>query len=193
MEGEELRQGKERVRLYLTDALKQTGLERKRGVTVKDHEAMLNNLQARLAYMSKENLQALAETVGVYAGGPLKNIWPAEVSICNWARRIQRPPAGQSRLVRSYLQSGAGDLAKSSGYLVELFDHLRKFGAPPNSYSLEAIREEAERNRRRRKEIMRDRERGRASPSEEEWVHSYMTRRLRCLDIIKAKEERAVA
>ena len=193
MEGQALKEGKERVRLNLIDPLVERGMARKRGWTAADHQAMLESLAARLAYMDDDRLLALAEVVERYAEGPKKNIWPAEISITNWARRLQVPPASESRLVRSYLQSGAGAAAQSGGYLVELFNHLKKFGAPPNDYSLKCIREEAEENQRRRALIKRDREMDRASPRNLAWMQGYMDTRRRCLDIIKAKAKGAAA
>lgn len=191
MEGQELREGKERVRMNLIEPLVKGGMVRKRGQKVEDHDKFLASLEARLAYMAEDRLQALAEVVERYAGGPQKNVWPAEVSIMNWARLLQEVPASESRLVRSYLQSRAGDAAQSGGYLVELFVYLKRFGAPPNDYSMKGIREEAEYNRCRRVGIERNREKGRASPRDLSWLQSYMDTRRRCLDIIKAKQERA--
>ena len=193
MEGQELKDGKERVRVNLIDPLVSRGMVRKRGRSVEDHQKMLDSLEARLAYMAADRLAALAEVVERYAEGPKKNIWPAEVSITNWARRLQEPPASESRLVRSYLQSGAGDAALSGGYVVELFLYLKKYGAPPNEYSMKLIRERADENRRKRGQVERDREDGRAMPGDLSWLQGYMDTRRRCLDIIKAKQERAVA
>lgn len=193
MEGRELKDGKERVRVNLIDPLVSRGMVRKRGQKVEDHQKMLDSLEARLAYMAADRLAALAEVVERYAEGPKKNIWPAEVSITNWARRLQEPPASESRLVRSYLQSGAGDAALSGGYVVELFFYLKKYGAPPNDYSIIGIREQADDNRRKRAQVERDREDGRASPRDLSWLQGYMDTRRRCLDIIKAKHERAAA
>ncbi len=131
MEGEALRAGKERVRENLILPLTKGGMIRKRGMPKAAEDEMLANLEARLAYMTADNLKALAEVLERYAGGKHKNVWPAEVSIYNWARAIQFPPASESRLVRSYLQSAAGSAAEVGGYLVELFWYLKKFGAPP--------------------------------------------------------------
>ena len=193
MEGAELKEGKERVRQYLIDPLVSGGMVRKRGQKVEEHDKMLASLEARLAYMFEDRLKALAEVVERYAEGPKKNIWPAEVSITNWARRLQEPPASESRLVRSYLQSGAGEAAVKGGYLVELFFHLKKWGAPPNEYSMKNILADADTNGRRLRVIEGQREDGRASPRDLEWLARYMETRRRCLDIIKAKQERAVA
>lgn len=191
MEGQELRDGKNRVRLVLIDPLVSRGMVRKRGRSVEDHQKMLDSLAARLAYMDADRLAALAEVVERQAEGPRKNIWPAEVSITNWARRLQEPPASASRLVRSYLQSGAGDAAVSGGYLVELFQYLKKYGAPPNDYSLKTIRESAEVNRRTCASIERDRDAGRAGSRDLTWLQGYMDTRRRCLDIRNARQARA--
>lgn len=193
MEGQELRDGKERVRMNLIDPLVGRGMVRKRGQKVEAHDKFLASLEARLAYMAEDRLQALAEVVERHASGPQKNVWPAEVSIMNWAWRLQEVPASESRLVRSYLQSDAGDAARSGGYLVELFVYLRRYGAPPNDYAMKCIREESEDNQRKRAVIERKREEGRASPRELSWVQGYMDTRQRCLDINKAKQERPAA
>lgn len=193
MEGQELKEGKERVRQYLIEPLERIGMVRKRRCSAEKHQAMLGSLEARLAYMSADRLQGLAETVERNAGGAMKHEWPAEVSIMNWARRLQAPPASESRLVRSYLQSGAGDAAVAGGYVVELFYHLKKYGAPPNDYSTREIRRDAQGNQRRLANIERDQEANRASPSDLAWLDGYMGARRRCLDIVNAKKERAVA
>ena len=193
MEGAELKEGKERVRQYLIDPLVSGGMVRKRGQKVEEHDKMLASLEARLAYMFEDRLKALAEVVERYAEGPKKNIWPAEVSITNWARRLQEPPASESRLVRSYLQSGAGEAARIGGYVVELFLYLKKYGAPPNDYSMQQIRDQADDNRRNRLRIERDQELGMASPRDLKWLEGYMATRQRCQDIILARNEGAAA
>ena len=193
MEGAELKEGKERVRQYLIDPLVSGGMVRKRGQKVEEHDKMLANLEARLAYMFEDRLKALAEVVERYAEGPKKNIWPAEVSITNWARRLQEPPASESRLVRSYLQSGAGETARIGDYVVELFLYLKKYGAPPNEYSMQQIRDQADDNRRNRLRIERDQELGMASPRDLKWLEGYMATWRRCQDIILARNEGAAA
>lgn len=187
MEGEELRKGKERVRQLLIEPLEGQGMKRKRTVTVEDHARFLGSICARLAYMTEGNLQALAEVVARYADGPRKDVWPSELTIINNATRLQTPPASQSRLVRTYLQSAAGDAAERGGYLVELFAHLKRFGAPPNSYALETIRREADGNARQVEAVTHAREEGRASPSDLRWLQDYMAARGLCLDIRAAK------
>lgn len=194
MEGDELRKGKERVRQILIEPLQQRGMVRKRGQKVEQVDRMLASLEARLAYMTADNLGALAEVVERYAEGPKKNVWPAEVSICNWARRLQLPPASESRLVRSYLQSVAGRRAQSEGYLVELFYYLKKWGAPPaGDWAIGKIKAEAEDNQQRRANIERLRDEGRASPSDLQWLSRYWAALERCTAIITAGAEGAAA
>lgn len=193
MEGEELRLGKERVQVHLVGPLEAKGMVRKRGCSVEEHERFVATICARLAYMTERNLMALADVVERYAGGKQRDVWPSEVSICNWACRLQVPPASQSRFVRTYLQSAAGDAAAAGGYLVELLAHLKKMGTPPNDYVLAQMRADADANRRRLDNIPRDHAQGRASPSDLAWMRDYMAARQLCLDIRAAKVKGAAA
>jgi len=187
MEGAALREGRERVKTHLIDPLVQKGMQRKQGWTV-DHEvAFLDRLQNYLAYMTADNLKGLAETVERMAAGKQKDRWPKELTIRNCARNLQSPPMGMSRLVRSYIQSGAGVAARDGGYLVELFDYLKKWGAPPNSFSLEEIMGEAAANRERRARVKA----GRGTQREQLWFDGYMRRRRLCLELLDAKKEAA--
>ena len=146
MDREELKAGKERVQVHLIDVLNAKGMERKRSIKVEEFEKTLDSLRARLAYMGVEQLQALAWMVERMAEGKRKNAWPAEVSICNWARRIQPPPPSDSPMVCSVMKSAMGRLAVAGGYERELYLFLKKHGYPPNEYALGEIRNEGEAN-----------------------------------------------
>ena len=187
MEGEELRSGKERVRTHLIKPLVDGGMTRKRGTSREAESAMLARLEARLAYMTADCLGALVEVIERYAGGKQQNVWPAEVSIYNWARTLQSPPASESRLVRSYLQSAAGRAAQVGGYLVELFLYLKRVGAPPNSYALVEIKRQAEHNQNTLARIEKAQETERASHSDLKWVEGYFQTHKRCADLINAQ------
>lgn len=187
MEGEVLRQGKERVERILTGPLEMMGMGRKRGVKVEDHAAMLDRLRARLAYMGEDELAALREVVERYATGRDLNTWPDEISVINWARRIQPPPPSESRLVRSYLQSGAGRAAQAGDYLVELFRYLKVQGQPPNEFALSQIIREADERRRDLPRVERAVKDGRASPQEEHGLRVYMNTLARCEAILRAR------
>jgi hypothetical protein len=188
MEGEALREGKARVMRVLITPLVDAGMTRHGRMTVEQEQAMIERLVARLAYMSEGSLEALAEVVGSHARGRSRNAWPAELSICNWARRIEEPPATVSRLVRSMLQSASGDAAEAGGYLVELFRYLRKHGRPPTeTYCYDLIRSQAEDNQRRRARIRADLERGAVRSSDQVWLQHYLADRERVLAIRRAK------
>jgi len=189
MEGQELEKGKARVRSLLIEPLERRGMDRKRNVRLEAHQAFLASLEGRLAYMTPEKLMALTEVIERYATGKLKTCWPTEVSIMNWARLLQIPPVSESRLVRTYLQSGAGRAARDGGYLVELFAYLKKWGAPPNGYSMSKIRTEADRNRGQLASIKRAIASGRATSKEIQWQQRYLQTEARCHDIVKAKEQ----
>ncbi|SIO36693.1 hypothetical protein SAMN05444722_1700 [Rhodovulum sp. ES.010] len=192
MEGEALREGKARVRAWLVEPLEARGMVRRARVTLAEHEGALDRLAARLAYMTEDGLAALAEVVERHAEGKARNVWPAEVSICNWARRIEPPPASESRLVRSMLQSAAGRAAAEGGYAVELFLYLKKFGQPPiGDYGWHTIRREAEENARRRRRIAELAEDGAVAPSDRDWLDGYLATRARVLDIVQAGERTA--
>lgn len=189
MEGAALREGRERVKTHLIDPLVQKGMQRKQGWTVDQEIEFLDRLQNYLAYMTADNLQGLAETVERYAAGKHKDRWPKEVSITNWARRLQSPPIRMSRLVRSYIQSGAGRAANERGYLAELFDYLKRVGAPPNTFAMGEIIALAEKNRERRAKVKA----GRGTIEDEQWFHSYMNRRRICQQLLNSKADEAAA
>ncbi|WP_407496824.1 hypothetical protein [Pseudooceanicola sp. MF1-13] len=187
MEGEELRQGKARVRAILIDPLERRGMKRKRNVSQDDHARFLDGLSARLAYMAEDRLAALAEVVERMATGKLQDIWPSEVTIINNARRLQAPPVSQSRLVRTYLQSAAGDAAEAGGYLVELMAYLKRVGNVPGQYAMDTIRKEADDNARMIERVTIERKQGRASPQDLRLMQDYMAALQLCLDIRAAK------
>lgn len=188
MEGAELKEGRQRVADLLIEPLTRKGMIRPAGMKADAFGAMCETLKSRLAYMSPDKLQALAEVVEVNATGKARNRWPREVTVCNWAWRLQRPPASVSRLVRSYLQSEAGKAAARGGYLVELFEHLREFGVPLNEFTWSQIRAAADENRAKVKRIARAEELGRASLAAIQWRRDYMETRRRCLAIVNASE-----
>lgn len=189
MEGQALKEGKARVKDLLTDHLTAQGMVRKRGVSVEDHAAFLASVEARLAYMKADKLSALAEICQRYAGGKTKDVWPSEQSIMGWAMRLQVPPASHSRLVRTYLQSGAGRAALASGYHAELMGHLKKFGAPPNDYAIATIRRDASDNARRLRGIEKKLSSGAPMPlSEAQWMDGYNEARRIAADIIEGQE-----
>lgn len=188
MDGAGLKDGKNRVREALITPLREIGLRRPNRCTVDQHEAMLARLEARLAYMSTENLAALAEVVERHGEGKAGDIWPAELRIARWARDLQATPPSDSRLVTTYLRSAAGARAREGGYLVELYSYLKRHGAPPNSYGLETIRREADDNMRRRRRIIEAREAGAEPAGEAAWLEAWTAAQARAMAIIEGAE-----
>ncbi|WP_420415910.1 hypothetical protein [Marinovum algicola] len=195
MEGQALKDGRERVRVHLIDYLEHPtrGMVRKPGVSVTEHAAFIEALQNRLAYMTADNLDALAEQCVRYAGGKHRNRWPGEVSIVNWAARLQMPPGSVSRLVRTYLQSAAGQAAMAGGYEVELYDYLRAYGVPSGERAFDLMRDEAVAGRGRRARVRREAEAGMASPSEVAELEAFYRKQGKVRGIITAGQEVAQA
>lgn len=195
MEGQELRDGKERVRRCLIDPLQARGMVRRAGVTLADHAEWLDSLAARLAYMTEGNLAVLAEAVQRHAGGKARNRWPRDVTICNFAADIQRPPATVSRLVRSMLASVMGQAALAGGYHLELMEWLRDQGRKPGAFDLSRMKQDAEENRRKAKVIRHRCARGLADVAEQGWLVWYDGQSARAEQLIRdgAADEGAAA
>ena len=187
MEGEELRQGKDRVQVHLLDRLDAIGMQRGKGMTVAKAEAMFERLQCFLAYMPSDVLDALAEVVERNAAGILRNTWPAEVTVTNWARNLMPAPPSESRLVRSYVQS-VGEGALAEGHLTELYLYLKKFGRPPNDDGWRLIRERARDNAGR---AARAKELG--GEFELNWLAGYNRNAARVLELLHTREPKVMA
>ena len=188
MEGEALKLGKERVRDVLIRPLAGRGMVRGAGLTVAQHEAAMEGLAARLAYMTAPNLRALAEVVEANGAGKARNRWPSELLICQWARRLQEPPASDSQLVTTYLRSAAGRRARAEGWLVELYLYLKKMGRPPNDYVIRELKLEADRAMRRRARVQEAARFGGMDPAEGRWLDWWMQAEARALAIVEAQD-----
>lgn len=185
MDEQALKEGKDRVRRHLTGLLAGRGMVRRPGVSVADHAATLASIEARLAYLSADQLDALAEVVERHAGGKHRNRWPAEASVMNWAVRIQAPPPSDSRFVRSYMASAPGRRALEQDYVTELWRHIKHHGPRPlTGYELTKIRDEADQNRRLRLRIKGQIERGVAGPADMAWLDAYWRDRERAVALV---------
>jgi hypothetical protein len=151
--------GRDAVRTLLIEPLRLAGLVRQRKFSAKEHDAQIQKMIERLAYMRPDNLATLCETVIDNAVGDRATHWPVYASVWKWARRIQTPPDNERHIMNSWLRSVEGPIAKQGGYLAELYLWLKKHGRPPSDYDIERIREEAkDRVRRRERGGLRDRE-----------------------------------
>lgn len=190
MDDEALKAGKARVQEHLIEPLEVLGMQRAPRATLGQHEAFLEGLKGRLAYMSADGLQALAEVVEANGEGKRRDRWPSGMQIMKWASRLEAPPESDSRLVRSYLASAAGDRAAAGGYLAELYRHLKRFGAPPNDFAERQMATEADEAQRRLERLQRAEAEGRAEPAEQAWARDRAARLARA-EAIRAAEPAA--
>ena len=167
-------------------------MQRPKGQTVEDHEAMRKRITERLLYLDRANLMTLAEIIISHAQGrPPVRVW-SEALILSEARALQGPPVEEQRIVTSWLASREGPAAVAAGFEVELFRHLRRSGRPPSAYDARRIREDAESNARR-VELIRERlARDAASADDRGWLEAYMRDRQAVRRIV-AEGERARA
>lgn len=124
--------GRERVRERVIVPLARLGLRKRRGQTAADLAAVLEELCARLAYLSEGGCETLRETVLRLAGGERRNLWPEAATILNVAAQIEPPPDTVSPLVRSWLGSAAGRRAWARGpeHALALRRYLKRYGPP---------------------------------------------------------------
>lgn len=188
MEGEALKLGKERVRRCLIDPLTARGMVRASSLTVAQHEAQMDGLAARLAYMTEENLIALSEVVEGNGAGKNRNRWPAEMTILQWAKRLQPPPPSDSHLVTTYLRSNAGRRARAEGWLVELYQYLKKYGRPPNDYAIRELKIDADTAMRRRARVEEAARFGGLDPEEGRWLEWWMSVEARAIAIMDVQD-----
>jgi hypothetical protein len=147
MDEQALREGKERVREHLICWLGERGLKRRRAIPAEVHARHMDELVNLLAYLSADELMGLRDVVMRNAQGDLRNIWPDQVSVLNWAHALRRPPDRSSRLITTYLSSAAGVAAwnRSPYEAVILWRHLKEHGRPPvGDGAWRIIRETAE-------------------------------------------------
>jgi len=128
-DGEDLKDGKARVRRVLIEPLEAV-LALEKGMTRARHEQGLAHLEAVLAYMDEGDLDALRQGIQETCARARTDRWPSKQSVLNAAAALCPPPASDSDMVRSFMRSRAGRTALSEGWHVELYLTL-KDGKPP--------------------------------------------------------------
>lgn len=174
------------VRRILIDPLNDDGLVRDRGVTVEKHEAYLDKVAARLAYMSADGLERLRPTLRAAAHGVRLNVWPKWATVSNFARRIEAPPDMENDIMRSWLHSVEGPRLREEQIAVEVYLHLRSSGRPPSGYDLKQLRLKAADNRRRKTIIQERRRHCEKRAEDASWLEWRLDLEARCDAIIDA-------
>lgn len=170
--------GTARARRLLIDPL--LGLARPRRVSAEQHAENMARLARKLSYMDEGALSGLAELCLAHAGqiavskGVAAPVCPDPGMIQSWAFALQAPPIGQSDYPASVMRSTMGRRAHDQGFGVELLRMARRYGPPPQAYSVTKLREEAEANRRRRAALRTEVEAGnRLAPDHARWLEAW--------------------
>jgi hypothetical protein len=129
-----------RVENLLLSRLRAAGYRKPRGLAQGDFDLGQVALADRLAYLTPDNLETLAEAIVDTA--PLPN-WPPERWVLDLARSLQAPPVKASRLLSSWLASVEGPKAVMRGDLLMLYRYLRDRHVPPTHWDRRKIADEA--------------------------------------------------
>lgn len=169
--------GAARVRRILIEPL--SGLARPRRVSEAQHRENLDRLARKLDYMDEGQLRGLVEECLGFAGkaGLKARVvpqCPPDGLILSWAYALQPPPVRRSDYFASVLRSVMGRRCYDSGMGVELLRMCRRFGPPPQAYSMVQMRDEAAENRRRRDALRRAVEAGQVlTPDQDSWLKGW--------------------
>lgn len=189
--------GTARARRILIDPL--SHLARPRRVAEAQHRDNLDRLAKKLSYMTEAGLRGLAELCLGFAGTAGKQArvtptCPNDGLILAWAYGLEAPPVQTSDYPASVLRSAMGRRAHDGGAGVELLRMARRFGPPPTSYSMVALREEAESNRRRRTALREAVASGAAlTPDQDRWLKAWHDDALLVEQLVAEGDERRIA
>ncbi len=177
--------GQARVRRHLLERGDEAGLKRPAKMTVETFGRWRDRLVAALDHMTPDNLETLAELVIANAAGRRHDEWPAEVLVRQFAKGLQPRPAGQGRIVTSWLASVEGPAAEAGGYLVELHQFLLARGRPPSEIDMRTIRAEAASNHREVERITRRADRGTADEADRVWLEAFRRAEARAQALVR--------
>jgi len=135
--------GEKRVRQVLVDPLLRRGLAKPAALSKAQFAEMVEDLCARLAYMTDGNLAALQEQVAASPGGKDKDRLPIANRILEWAALIQPPGDDASPLIRAVFANPLGLDALAGGWAPELLADLRKSRRWPGAFAVKSIKEHA--------------------------------------------------
>jgi hypothetical protein len=160
--------GRALVRELLTGPL--SALRRPRGVSAAVHEAALEKLTSKLAYLGPQALAGLTEVALRHAGTTAVPTCPDPAIVLAWAYALQCPPPRDSDYAASLIRSALGRQAMDEGWVVPLLRIARRLGPPPGRYSILQLKDQAEDDRRRRREIAGLIDSGEAGSESRAWL-----------------------
>ncbi len=137
-------QGEQQVIQFLVEPLQRLGLAKPSTLTIKQFDEMVAELSQKLAYMSRTNLEALAETAAANAGGKEQDRFPIALKILKWAADIQPPGDDASPLIRAVFAKPLGRDAVAQGWAPELLAELRQSRRWPTDYVVTRIKQKAD-------------------------------------------------
>lgn len=184
MNSAEQAEGEKRVKRELVEPLIRRGLAKPVSLTKAQFADMVEDLCARLAYMSSTNLMALEEQVASNGGGKDKDRFPIAQRILEWAAQIQPPGDDASPLIRAVFANQLGLDALSGGWAPELLMELRVSRRWPTAWAVKTIKEKADTAIRQMRDLDQNLARGNAlNSSEDAWRSRRLALIAKCQDI----------
>lgn len=170
MDSAEQENGERRVKGVLIDPLMRRGLTKPASLTKAQFGDMVEDLCARLAYMTDANLMALEEQAAANAGGKEKDRFPIGQRILEWAAQIQPPGDDASPLIRAVFAHQLGRDALVGGWAPELLAEVRGSRRWPGAWQVKTLKEKADAAVRHMWDLDATLERGDVlTPAEERW------------------------
>lgn len=137
-------EGAKRVRHCLVDPLMRRGLVKPASLTKAQFAEMVDDLCARLAYMTEPGLRALEEHAAQRPAGRDKDRLPIANDILKWAAQIEPPADDASPLIRAAFGHAMGKAAIQDGWAPELLAELKKIRQWPSRYAVTEIKTRAD-------------------------------------------------
>ncbi|MBT9383312.1 hypothetical protein KM176_05525 [Pseudooceanicola sp. CBS1P-1] len=144
MDSAEQAEGARRVRALLVEPLQRRGLVKPSAMTKDQFAAMLDDMCARLAYMSAGSIAALEEEAAGMASGKDRDRFPIAQRILEKASDIEPPGDDASPLIRAVFANQVGHEALAGGWAPELLAEVRRTRKWPGKYTLSQVRAQAD-------------------------------------------------
>lgn len=146
MDAKDQAAGERKVREMLIDPLLRRGLMKPKGMPTAQFNDMLDDICARLAYMSNTGLAALEEHCAEQPGGSESDRFPMGKRVLDWAGQIEPPPDSDSALIRAIFAHETGARALAEGWAPELLRHVRRKRLWPAPFVQTKLRDDARRD-----------------------------------------------